>query len=264
MSDWRSTRFGRAAGTYHESSPVQAAMAAHLSELAPRSSSPESILELGCGTGHLTRLLVDRFPEARCLATDLSEAMLEQAASGWDRDRKPTWAILDGQRPHLPGGIFSLVASNALVQWFADLSGHFARCRELSTPDGLLLVSGFRQDNFPELDRILVAPPFSYPPGPGHDPETVREAADRGGWDVLFFSSEDWPETYPSARAFLSHLRDSGVNRPPPAGRSLGRAGLRTLLARLQEEAGCPEGIRITWRPWFLLARPKASDRVDG
>jgi hypothetical protein len=134
----------------------------------------------------------------------------------------------------------------------------------LSTSDGLLLVSGFCQDNFPELDRILAAPPFSYPPGPGHSLQAVEDAAGRGGWEILSFSREDWPEVYPSARAFLSHLRDSGVNRPPPRGRSLGRSGLQTLLSRLQERAGGPDGVKITWKPWFLLARRAASDRVDG
>jgi malonyl-CoA O-methyltransferase len=264
MSDWRSARFGRAAGTYHASTPVQVAMAAHLASLVPGSAAPDSILELGCGTGHLTRELLGRFPSASVLATDLSEAMLQQAASRWDRDRAPEWAILDGFQPKMPGRTFSLVASNALVQWFPDLAEHFARCLGLCAPGGHLLVSGFARDNFPELERILAGEPFGYPPGPGHAPETVVEAVARSGWVAVSLSCQDWPVLYPAARAFLSHPRDSGANRPPPPGRSLGRSGLQTLLQRLQEDAGGPDGVRITWKPWFLLARPAGSDGVDG
>jgi len=265
VSDWRSVRFGRAAGTYHASTPVQMAMAAHLSVLAEMSPAPESILELGCGTGHLTRALARRFPDARYLATDLSGAMLKQAASRWDGPRVPTWAVLDGQHPDLPGRSFPMVVSNALVQWFPDLAGHFSCCRELCVPGGHLLVSVFSRDNFPELERILAGPPFSYPPGPGHAPKAVVDAAEGGGWEIVSHSCQDWPVLYPSARAFLSHLRDSGANRPPPPGRSLGHRGLQTLLARLQEDAGGPDGVRITWKPWFLLARrSEGSDRVHG
>jgi len=252
---WRSARFGRAARTYHGSSPVQAAMAGRIAHLLPVEFRPASILELGCGTGHLTRALVRLLPHADFLATDLSESMLELARATAEFPGRLSWRRLDARAPRLPGQAFDLVASNALVQWLPDLEEHFRCCRNLTAPGGRLVVGGFSDDNFPELDRILAGPPFGYPPGPGHAVAVAGEAARRGGWKIEFLAGEEWPAKYSSATAFLAQLRDSGANRPPPPDNPLGRRGLRELLERLDREAACTEGILITWKPWFLMAR---------
>jgi len=41
--------------------------------------SPKRILDLGCGTGHITRFLAERFPEAAVEGVDISEGMLKEA-----------------------------------------------------------------------------------------------------------------------------------------------------------------------------------------
>ena len=253
--DWRCSRFGRAARTYHENTPVQSAMAERLADLLSDSFRPGSMLELGCGTGHLTRTLAKKFPDAAILATDLSEAMLEQARTDGGNPSRVSWRRLDARAPNLPGKVFDLVASNALVQWLPALENHFQSCRKLLSPGGILAIAGLCDDNFPELERILSSPPFAYPPGPGHAVRTAQEAATRSGFLCESMVGEDWEVPYPSATAFLAHLRDSGANRPPPPGKTLGRAGLRELLGRLDREAAFEDGIRITWKPWFLVAR---------
>lgn len=253
MSDWRSLRFGRAAASYHGSTPVQLWMARRLLELLPAGVDKPGILELGCGTGHLTRLLVERFPDATVVATDLSEAMLREAESAWPRGlRRPAWEPLDAKAPRRAGHPPDLVASNALVQWFPDLAAHFRSVRSLSKPGADYLVSGFCRDHFPELESILASADFGYPPGPGHSPAEAAEAAERSGWKVLDLREASKPEIYASANDFLRHLKASGANRPPPADRPLTRSRLQLLLERLTREAGAPEGIRITWKPWFL------------
>lgn len=253
MSDWRSLRFGRAAASYHASTPVQLWMAGRLLELQPPERTARSVLELGCGTGHLTRLLVGRFPDAQVVATDLAEAMLREAAAIWPEElRRPRWEPLDARSPAWTSPPPDLVASNALVQWFPDLASHFRSVRALSRPGTEYLVSGFGRDHFPELEAILGSAEFGYPPGPGHDPGEAAEAAARSGWEVRCAQAESKAEFHPAAVDFLRHLKASGANRPPPDGRPLTRAKLRRLLERLETEAGVPGGVAITWKPWFL------------
>lgn len=254
--DWRASRFGRAAGTYHDSTPVQAAMAALLADLVPESFHPASCVEFGCGTGHLTRALLDRFPGLEILATDLSEAMVERARDSWDRPVRPRWQVLDGRAPSIPARKFDLLASNAMVQWFPRLRPHLEACRKLAAPGGVVAVSGFRDDHFPELESVLGRPPFSYPPGPGHPTRAVEAALAESGWEVLSIEARDIVAEYPDASGFLDHLRRSGANRPPPSGQKLSKSSLKLLRAGLQESAGTPSGtVRITWRPWFAVAR---------
>src|SRR4051794_9418732 len=41
----------------------------------------ECVVDAGCGTGRVTELLLERVPNARVIALDASEAMLDQAAA---------------------------------------------------------------------------------------------------------------------------------------------------------------------------------------
>jgi len=42
---------------------------------------PRDVLETAAGTGVLTRAMISRLPEARIVATDLNQPMLDQAAA---------------------------------------------------------------------------------------------------------------------------------------------------------------------------------------
>jgi trans-aconitate 2-methyltransferase len=73
------------------------------------------VVDLGCGTGELTLLLADRFPEAAVTGIDTSEEMLAAARPrasarvSFERGDAATWA-----RP------VDLAFSNATLQWVAD------------------------------------------------------------------------------------------------------------------------------------------------
>ncbi len=253
LTDWRSLRFGRSASSYHQATPVQRWMAQRLMELAPSDSLPNQVLELGCGTGHLTQNLAQRYPDADLVATDLSMAMLREAAGIWPFHLpRPTWRTLDARVPHEIGLSPQLVASNAVVQWFPDLESHFVSVRALCEPGSIYLLTGFCRDHFPEFDRILTSPEFGYGPGPGHDLSEVVVAARQAGWQVCASLQEAKPTTYASAMEFLRHLKASGANRLPPTGKPLTRSRLQHLLDRLSTEAASADGITITWKPWFL------------
>ncbi len=73
-------------------------------DMADRLSSGKinSLLELACGTGQVTRLLRARFPDARIVATDLSPGMLEFAKKIVNPADKIEWLIADAQE--LPFG----------------------------------------------------------------------------------------------------------------------------------------------------------------
>lgn len=229
-------------------------MASVLAKMLEPDHPPGSILELGSGTGHLTEALHLRFPDSRILATDLSPSMIHQAQIRLGSRGGLRWEILDGIAPTHPDSPFDLIASNAMVQWFPALGSHLKACRALLAPKGNVAIGGFCHDHFPELEAILRSEEFGYPPGPGHDPEGLPAQLAEAGFTRWDIQTGVWEQTYGSAQAFLEHLRESGANRPPPAGRALGKERLRLLLSRIEERCRTDHGIRITWKPWFVVA----------
>lgn len=260
-------RFGRSAAGYEANAGVQARMADVLLGLWGDRPAPERVLEFGCGTGLLTRRLRARFPRARIVATDAAPEMLEFARAALsaqvaDAVGPVTYRELDA-RGGSPAPVAStdgppdLLASNALVQWFPDLAGHFRFAAAQAAPDARYLVSGFDRANFPELNTLLSEPPFGYRNFPGHAREEVEAAARAGGWTVAAFAAWEETETLPSARAVLRRMQDLGSVRDPREGGRMNRANLARLLAEYERRFAAESGgVRLTWKPWAaVLAR---------
>ena len=89
-------------------------------ELAARVAieSPREAIDLGCGPGNSTQVLVDRWPDANIVGLDSSPAMIEAARRDhptrtWLCDDIAKWAAADSQA-------FDIVFSNAALQWVPD------------------------------------------------------------------------------------------------------------------------------------------------
>jgi trans-aconitate 2-methyltransferase len=94
-------------------------------------------VDLGCGTGELTRELHERLSCRSTLGVDSSPAMLEQAAS---RARQGLRFELADLATFGGGHPFELVLSNATVQWVPSHEALFARLHQLLAPGGQLAV----------------------------------------------------------------------------------------------------------------------------
>lgn len=95
-------------------------------------------VDLGCGTGEWTRLLVERWPDARVLGIDSSPEMLARAAARAIPGRLTfTLADVSSWRPEAP---LDLVLSNAALHWLPDHEALFRRLAAWVAPGGALAV----------------------------------------------------------------------------------------------------------------------------
>ena len=94
------------------------------------------VVDLGCGPGNSTELLVQRFPGADVLGTDNSGAMLVSA-----RERLPAARFelsdIAGWQPELPP---DLIYANASLQWVPDHEDLIPRLFGSLAPGGVLAV----------------------------------------------------------------------------------------------------------------------------
>jgi trans-aconitate 2-methyltransferase len=89
-------------------------------ELAARVElpSPGTVIDLGCGPGNSTQVLLARWPDARIIGVDSSAEMIE-AARGRYPDQE--WIIADAAT-WSDGQKYDLVFSNAMLHWIPDHS----------------------------------------------------------------------------------------------------------------------------------------------
>jgi trans-aconitate 2-methyltransferase len=137
-------------------------------------AAPKTVHDLGCGPGNVTRLLADRWPEARVAGVDGSADMLARArAEHADID----WVEAD-LKAWTPAKPADVIFSNATLHWLPDHAALFPRLMRALAPGGVLAVQMPRNWSEPshtcmreaagpwlkKLDRMLPGVPVQ-PPG---------------------------------------------------------------------------------------------------
>ena len=144
--------------------------------------APGVVHDLGCGTGHITRILADRWPSAAVTGLDSSPEMLQRAADpGPASDPPPSpiaWVEGDIADP-VPGPAPDLLFSNAAIHWLDDHETLFPALARRVASGGIFAVQ------MPHNHRA-----------PSHT--AMAEAANDGPW----------------AKAVTAVLRPSPVNDP--------------------------------------------------
>jgi len=134
------------------------------------------VVDLGCGTGELTRRLADRLPDSKVLGLDLSPAMLAHAREY----ARPGLRFARGDVRELEG-TWDLIFSHAALQWVEDHERLFARLWERLAPGGQLVVQMPANHDHPThafLRELAQEEPFApyFPRGGRRSPVLPVEA----------------------------------------------------------------------------------------
>ncbi|HEY7084694.1 MAG TPA: trans-aconitate 2-methyltransferase [Hyphomicrobiaceae bacterium] len=112
--------------------------------------SPRRVVDLGCGPGNSTELLIKRFPGAQILGIDTSQGMLQQA-----RGRLPGCTFVQGDlSTWMPEPDTDLLFGNAVFHWVPDHPSVLARLLGSLPPGGVLAVQ--MPDNTSEPALLLM------------------------------------------------------------------------------------------------------------
>jgi len=237
------------ADRYDEAASVQRAVAAALAlriaaAFASRAATPPRILELGCGTGFLTRALAELIGRARWTVSDIAPAMVERARAALTIHGDYRTIYGEAIDPAL--GRFDLIASSLAFQWFADLPGALQRMAALLETPGLIAFSTMAEGSFPEWTAALAAE--GLPSGLPRYPDRAALAALAPPGLAAAVEVVDFAEPQPDARSFLRGLKAIGAATPAAGYGPLTPASLRRAMARFDRSERT-----ITYRIGFCL-----------
>jgi trans-aconitate 2-methyltransferase len=111
---------------------------------------PRRVVDIGCGPGNSTELLVKRWPQAKITGVDNSADMLRQA-----RERLPGHNFIEANIAHWVAPVGTeVVFANAVFQWVPNHLKHMQRLLGALAPGGVLAVQ--MPDNLDEMTHILM------------------------------------------------------------------------------------------------------------
>jgi malonyl-CoA O-methyltransferase len=200
----------RASGTYDESAVLHERVRRQLIErLDWIAFTPETILDLGCGTGHGAAALAARWPQARVYALDCSPGMLREARRR-DAASRIDWLCADAESIPLPDAGVDLVFCNLVLPWCEDLDAVFAEIARVLRPRGLLTFTTFGPDTLAELraawrevDGHVHVHPFT-------DMHDIGDGLIRAGLSEPVLDVCRFTLTYPDLPALMRDLKAIG------------------------------------------------------
>jgi trans-aconitate 2-methyltransferase len=173
----------------------------------------ETVLDAGCGTGRVTRMLVERLPEGRVLAVDSSAAMVGKVREVL-RPQDETF-VADLTRLELAEPADAAVSS-AVFHWIADHDALFARMHDALRPGAHFEAQCGGRGNIDDFrvlsEGIAAREPYAsrlgefeapwYYAGPEETEQRLRAA----GFDQVRACLQPWDVVPPDPRGFLRTL----------------------------------------------------------
>jgi len=112
-------RFGAKADEYEEQAGLQADVARRLAAHLPDFDAPK-VLELGCGTGLLSRHLAARYPKGKLRLTDAAPAMIRACRSNLDETQaNVSFEVMDAAAPIAYENL-DLIVTSMMLHWLPD------------------------------------------------------------------------------------------------------------------------------------------------
>jgi trans-aconitate 2-methyltransferase len=168
--------------------------------LARVPGTPATVLDLGCGPGHLTALLRERWPGADVVGLDASPAMIDRARAADPAGRYVLGDVRDVARGHAPSGVperADLLISNATFQWVPGHRDLLPGLADLARQAFAFSVPGNHDaPSHVLLREVAGRAPYAPAVGPPErravgDPGEYLDLLARPGWRV-----DAWETTY--------------------------------------------------------------------
>jgi len=250
-------RFSAAAETYDRHARPQLALAQSVLSMLPE-MYPEQILELGSGTGQLTRLLTDRFPEVLIDAVDVAEKMVEHSRTKFANYPHINW-IIDDAQTYWGGDRYPLIVSSAALHWVTDLRATCENIFQCLGPGGTFSLGMMLQGTLKELHELrhTIAPektPAVTLPTYGEVKACLQDA----GFNLERRKHSEEEIIYDDAKAFFKAIHEQGVTggKVSAGNAPLNRVELSQLVTDYQETYAADGGVYATYETaTFLLTK---------
>lgn len=259
-----------AAGSYDSHALVQRSMAGRLATslhgwIDESEAGGSTILEIGCGTGILTELLLNGWPCSSITALDIAPEMIEAAEQrvssvGHSARVRFLPADVETWAAGAPPASFDLIVSNACFQWLRNPKETLGFLRRLLRPGGMLAFTTFGPDTFRELHESFAEVYHAGGMEPQRHGLSFQPAAQwqialrEAGFRSIHFERYIEQERHASVRDFLLSVKAVGASTSEAASRGLGSRRLfAEMFKKYEDKFSIPGGVAASYE--VLLVR---------
>ncbi|MFQ6573680.1 malonyl-ACP O-methyltransferase BioC [Pseudomonas sp. UM16] len=247
--------FSRAAASYDSVAELQRAVGSALLEQLPAGVNPQRWVDLGSGTGHFSRALRWRFPQAGGIAVDIAEGMLQHARG---QGGAHYHVAGDAERLPLKDASVELIFTSLAVQWCGDFRSVLNEARRILQPGGVLAFASLCVGTLHELRESWQAVDGLVHVNRFRRLEDYQRLCAESELQVLELEARPHVLYYSDVRSLTHELKALGahnLNPGRPAGLT-GRARMQRLL-QAYEQFRQAQGLPATYQVVYgVLQKP--------
>ena len=204
MSKIRST-FNDAASNYDDNAFLQSEIANRLAEkLKVISIKPQTIIDLGSGTGLLSNKTAEIFPNANLICVDFAQQSLLKNSQNLK-------VCANAYELPFASNSVDFIVSNLMMQWCPDLKALFNECFRVLKPKGLILFTTFGPDTLKELKRSWSAVDSSAHVNNFIDMHDIGDQMLQSGFQSPIMEMENITLTYEKVLDLMHDLKSIGA-----------------------------------------------------
>lgn len=233
-SEWKQKiikNFDTQAAQYQRHSDLQGDIAQRLITHLPAFKNAE-ILEIGCGSGRLSQLLLQKYPDARLHITDISPNMIKEAQKNLTEaheNKQIKWSVMDGE-DIAHDQTYDLIVSNMAFQWFETPETSLKTLSHILKPSGRIVFTVPSSHSFPEWTDSL-------------QQTGLPHGFQRPDLWPNIFKEEHIIIDYGSTLSFLRNIKEIGAHTPDKNYSALSAADIKNACKIADEQYGG----KITW-----------------
>lgn len=241
-------RFSRAVESYNREAVVQKQIACRMAEKLERRvpCSCDRVLEIGSGTGFLTRRLVDLFHPRTLILNDICSDM-SRCVSDLLQGGQASFICGDAERISFPKEL-DLIASCSVLQWFSSPGRFFERCHVWLAEQGCLAFTTFGKNNLKEVTAVT---------GGGLEYCTMDElkALLCSRYEIMEAEEEQIRLTFHTPLDVLYHLKHTGVTALRQ--QTWTKGDLQHFCDQYVHLFGVNGQVPLTYHPVYILAKKR-------
>lgn len=241
---------------YDRYARVQLKVAKRLADLLLECQDPAGPgLEVGCGTGMLSRQLLSRCPDLDLVLSDIAHGMSRHV-----QHVLPQAPVCDADAAALPflDNSFQLLATSSVYQWLNDLPNAFTEIARVLQPNGILALALFGEKTLYELRTSHQAVLIGKKSHVQSFPALKEVSAALGNkYKVMTLRSEyevEWHADVPALLKSLKKIGAQNASQQRPQGLA-SRQVMQAMISHYRKHYGCEQGIPATYEVVYLLAR---------
>lgn len=226
-----------------------------LSNKEAKNQERQRALDIGAGTGYLTKKLSESSRVDHLYALDIAVGMLKQTRHHLGDDQAKGFICADAEKLPLTDRVVDTVYSNLAFQWCENLQAVFSQAYRVLRPSGSFIFSTFGPSTLFELKESWCEADGAVHVNSFVGEDAIRQNLQSAGFKNIVMQSDNIVEYYESPKQLMLDLKGMGAHNMNQ-GRRLGLTGVQAFkgMLRAYEKLRTEQGIPATFQAVYVYA----------